>query len=140
VIARYTRPEIGAVWTQQAKLESWLEVELAATEAWAEEGVVPAEAAAAAAARTHALAHPWAEELPEKLLHILGHFSRSLICLGTRGHGYMDNGRSDARGQRFHGSVEVEERPDTVVIERGSVGGCGCSAGHCWLHAFIGCD
>jgi adenylosuccinate lyase len=45
VIPRYTRPEIGAVWTAQAKLESWLEVELAATEAWAEEGVVPAEAA-----------------------------------------------------------------------------------------------
>ena len=47
MIARYTRPEIGAVWTQQAKLESWLEVELAATDAWAAEGVVPAEAAAA---------------------------------------------------------------------------------------------
>jgi adenylosuccinate lyase len=45
VIPRYTRPEIGAVWTQQAKLESWLEVELAATEAWAAEGVVPADAA-----------------------------------------------------------------------------------------------
>ena len=41
VIPRYTRPEIGAVWTPQAKLESWLEVELAATEAWAAEGVVP---------------------------------------------------------------------------------------------------
>jgi len=50
VIARYTRPEIGAVWTQQAKLESWLAVELAATEAWAEEGVVPGEVAAAARA------------------------------------------------------------------------------------------
>jgi adenylosuccinate lyase len=45
VIPRYTRPEIGAVWTQQAKLESWLEVELAATEAWAAEGVVPEDAA-----------------------------------------------------------------------------------------------
>jgi adenylosuccinate lyase len=45
VIPRYTRPEIGAVWTPQAKLESWLEVELAATEAWAAEGVVPAAAA-----------------------------------------------------------------------------------------------
>src|SRR4029077_877035 len=29
VIPRYTRPEIGAVWTPQAKLDSWLEVELA---------------------------------------------------------------------------------------------------------------
>jgi adenylosuccinate lyase len=45
VIPRYTRPEIGAVWTPQAKMESWLEVELAATEAWAAEGVVPAGAA-----------------------------------------------------------------------------------------------
>jgi len=32
MIPRYTRPAIGAVWTQQAKLETWLRVELAATE------------------------------------------------------------------------------------------------------------
>ncbi len=47
MIPRYTREEIGAVWTQQRRMESWLEVELAATEAWAEEGVVPKEAAKA---------------------------------------------------------------------------------------------
>jgi adenylosuccinate lyase len=47
VIPRYTRDEIGAVWTQQRKLETWLEVELAATDAWADQGVVPAEDAAA---------------------------------------------------------------------------------------------
>jgi len=46
VISRYTRPEIGAVWTPEAKLQSWLEVELAATDAWAAEGMVPPEAAA----------------------------------------------------------------------------------------------
>ncbi len=51
MIPRYTRPELGAVWTPQAKMETWLEVELAATEAWAEEGVVPGEAAAAARER-----------------------------------------------------------------------------------------
>jgi adenylosuccinate lyase len=51
VIPRYTRPEIGAVWTPQAKMESWLEVELAATEAWAAEGVVPPEAAEQARAK-----------------------------------------------------------------------------------------
>jgi adenylosuccinate lyase len=51
VIPRYTRPEIGAVWTPQAKLESWLEVELAATEAWAAEGAVPREAAEEARAK-----------------------------------------------------------------------------------------
>ncbi|HEX2360288.1 MAG TPA: adenylosuccinate lyase [Solirubrobacterales bacterium] len=47
MIPRYTRDEIGAVWTQQRKLETWLEVELAATDAWADQGVVPAEDAAA---------------------------------------------------------------------------------------------
>jgi adenylosuccinate lyase len=50
VIPRYTRPEIGAVWSPQRKFECWLEVELAATEAWAEEGAVPREAAEAARA------------------------------------------------------------------------------------------
>jgi adenylosuccinate lyase len=47
VIPRYTREEIGAVWTQQRRMETWLNVELAATDAWAAEGVVPEEAARA---------------------------------------------------------------------------------------------
>jgi len=50
MIPRYTRSAIGEVWSAQRKLECWLEVELAATEAWAEEGVVPREAAEAARA------------------------------------------------------------------------------------------
>ena len=51
MIARYTRQQMGAVWTQQRTLESWLTVELAATDAWAEEGVVPREAAEACRSR-----------------------------------------------------------------------------------------
>jgi adenylosuccinate lyase len=51
LISRYTRPELGKAWSQQRKLECWLEVELAATEAWAEEGVVPREAAEACRAK-----------------------------------------------------------------------------------------
>jgi adenylosuccinate lyase len=47
VIARYTRPEIGAVWTDERRMAGWLEVELAATDAWAAEDAVPAAAAAA---------------------------------------------------------------------------------------------
>jgi adenylosuccinate lyase len=47
VIPRYTRDAIGAVWSQQRRMETWLEVELAATDAWAAEGVVPEEAARA---------------------------------------------------------------------------------------------
>jgi adenylosuccinate lyase len=47
VIPRYTRPEIGAVWTAERRMQRWLEVELAATEALAGEGVVPEDAARA---------------------------------------------------------------------------------------------
>ena len=47
MISRYTRQEMGVVWTAERRLARWLEVELAATEAWAAEGVVPPEAARA---------------------------------------------------------------------------------------------
>ena len=47
MIPRYTREEIGAVWTQRHRMETWLAVELAATDALAAEGVVPEEAARA---------------------------------------------------------------------------------------------
>jgi adenylosuccinate lyase len=47
MIERYTRPEMGAVWTDERRMQGWLEVELAATDALAGEGRVPAEAAAA---------------------------------------------------------------------------------------------
>ncbi len=47
MIARYTRPEIGAVWTDERRLERWLDVELAALDGWAALGVVPLDAVAA---------------------------------------------------------------------------------------------
>jgi len=46
LIARYTRSEMGRVWSDQNKFEKWLAVELAATETLAEAGIVPREAAA----------------------------------------------------------------------------------------------
>jgi len=52
VIPRYTRPEMGRIWSDENKFQQWLEVELAAAEALAEMGVVPAEAARAL--RAHA--------------------------------------------------------------------------------------
>ncbi len=45
MIARYTRPEMGHIWSEENKYACWLEVELAASEALAELGVVPADAA-----------------------------------------------------------------------------------------------
>jgi len=46
MIDRYTRPEMGRIWNENTKYQKWLEVELAASEALAELGEVPAEAAA----------------------------------------------------------------------------------------------
>jgi adenylosuccinate lyase len=43
VIERYTLPEIGAVWTEEAKYRAWLEVELAVCRARAQLGEIPAE-------------------------------------------------------------------------------------------------
>src|SRR5436305_1586472 len=47
MISRYTRPEMGRIWSDQYKYECWLAVELAASEALAEMGEVRPEAAAA---------------------------------------------------------------------------------------------
>ena len=52
MIARYTRPEMGRIWSDQNRFQQWLEVELAASEALASLGVVPQEAAASL--RAHA--------------------------------------------------------------------------------------
>ena len=42
MIPRYTRPEMGAIWSDQRRFETWLDVELAATDALSTAGVVPA--------------------------------------------------------------------------------------------------
>ena len=46
MIERYTRPEMGALFTDQKKFETWLAIEIAVLEALAERGDVPAEAVA----------------------------------------------------------------------------------------------
>ncbi|MDQ0414948.1 adenylosuccinate lyase [Mesobacillus stamsii] len=43
MIDRYTRPEMGAIWTEENRFKAWLEVEILACEAWAELGEIPKE-------------------------------------------------------------------------------------------------
>jgi adenylosuccinate lyase len=45
MIERYTRLEMGRIWSEESKYQAWLEVELASAEALSETGQVPAEAA-----------------------------------------------------------------------------------------------
>lgn len=43
MIDRYTRPEMGSIWTEENRFKAWLEVEILACEAWAELGEIPKE-------------------------------------------------------------------------------------------------
>lgn len=51
MIARYTRPEMGALWQPEVRFQKMLEVEMAVAEAQAERGLIPASAAAAIRSR-----------------------------------------------------------------------------------------
>jgi adenylosuccinate lyase len=51
MIERYTRPQMGVIWSPENRYKKFLEVEILASEAWAELGVVPLEAAALIAAK-----------------------------------------------------------------------------------------
>lgn len=44
MIERYTRPEMGQIWTLKSRYEAWLAVEIAVCEAWAGQGKIPAKA------------------------------------------------------------------------------------------------
>jgi adenylosuccinate lyase len=86
VIARYSRPAMAGVWSEQRKLERWLEVELAALDAWAELGRVPAEAAREVHARAQAPTPERVGEIEERTNHDVAAFVDAVIeQLGEHG-------------------------------------------------------
>jgi len=68
MIARYTRPEMGRLWTDGHKYETWLRVEIAACNAQAKLGVIPRDAADRIAANAACDADR-IEELDRELNH-----------------------------------------------------------------------
>ncbi len=44
MIERYTRPEMGAIWTDENRFQKWLDVEIAVCEVHADMGAIPSEA------------------------------------------------------------------------------------------------
>jgi adenylosuccinate lyase len=68
MIPRYTRPEMAAVWSDDAKLTKWLAVELAVCDAYARRGTVPAEAVARIRARARIDARR-VEEIEARVRH-----------------------------------------------------------------------
>jgi adenylosuccinate lyase len=45
MISRYTHPDMGRIWSEERRFETWLQVEIAAAEAMAAAGIIPEEAA-----------------------------------------------------------------------------------------------
>jgi adenylosuccinate lyase len=77
MIPRYTRPALAELWSEQNKYDIWFDVELAAVEGWAKEGVVPEEAAAEI--RDNAVVDvDRAKEIEKVTLHDIAAFVQSL--------------------------------------------------------------
>ncbi|HET9675667.1 MAG TPA: adenylosuccinate lyase [Gaiellaceae bacterium] len=74
MIARYSRPAMAGAWSEQRKLERWLEVELAALDAWAEVGRVPKEAADAIRASAKAPTPERVRKIEERTQHDVAAF------------------------------------------------------------------
>ncbi len=74
VIPRYSRPEMARVWSEERKLELWLDVELAALDAWAELGVVPSESTARIRATAAAPSPERVAEIEKRTNHDLAAF------------------------------------------------------------------
>lgn len=75
MIDRYSRAKMAALWSKENRFQKWLDVEILATEAWAELGVVPREAAVAL--RKNARFHVQRiEEIEEQTRHDVVAFTR----------------------------------------------------------------
>ena len=86
MIERYTLPEMGEIWTDNYKLKTWLQVEIAVCEAQAELGYIPAEAVEEIKAK--------ADFDPERVLEIEAEVRHDVIAFLTNVNEYVgDAGR-----------------------------------------------
>jgi adenylosuccinate lyase len=76
VIPRYTRPDMGRVWSDEHRMQLWLNVELAVCEAWTEMGVIPEEDMAAI--RTASVQAERSAELFTQTHHDMIAFTRAI--------------------------------------------------------------
>ncbi len=79
MISRYTRPAMGVLWTEEKKLSKWLEVELAATDALADCGQIPREAADQLRAQARAPSAGRVAELEREVRHDIIAFTLAVV-------------------------------------------------------------
>ena len=111
MISRYSRPEMARIWSDEGKLERWLEVELAALDGWAETGVVPAEAAEEIRSKAVAPSPERVEEIERKTHHDLAAFVDAVA------------GELGPAGRWFHYGLTSSDVVDTALaLQLGAAG------------------
>lgn len=102
VIERYTLPEMGELWTDTYKLQTWLRVEIAVCEAQAELGYIPAEAAEEIKAK--------ASFDPQRVLEIESEVRHDMIAFLTNVNEYVGNA-----GRYIHLGLTSSDVLDTAL-------------------------
>ena len=111
MISRYSRPEMARIWSDEGKLERWLEVELAALDGWAETGVVPAEAASEIRSRATVPTPERVAEIEQKTHHDVAAFVDAVA------------GDLGPAGRWFHYGLTSSDVVDTALaLQMGAAG------------------
>ncbi|HVR77099.1 MAG TPA: adenylosuccinate lyase [Acidimicrobiia bacterium] len=115
VIERYTLPEMGRIWSDQRKLEAWMEVESLALEAWNTLGRVPDGVAEA----TRAARCPTAEEVAERE-EVTNHDLAAFVDLlgdaaGSAAAGWVHYGLTSSDVLDTAGGVVLREAADLLL-------------------------
>src|SRR6202521_3322072 len=116
MIPRYTRPEMGRIFSDENRFAQWLEVELAAAEALAETGEVPMEAAGAL--RRHAgLALGRSDQMEREVKHDVIAFPTAVAEKMAAA------GQADASRWLHYGltSSDVVDTAQALVLQQASV-------------------
>jgi adenylosuccinate lyase len=103
VIARYSRPEMTGIWSEESKFARWFEVELAALDGWAELGSIPA--SDVAAIRAHA--HPPSPERVSEIERVTDHDTAAFVDAVAEQLG--------AEGRWFHYGLTSSDVVDTAL-------------------------
>ncbi len=106
MIARYTRPAMGAIWTEENKYRCWLKVEAAASTVLAEDGVIP-EAAAAAIATKATVSAVRVAEIEAEVKHDVIAFTTT-VAESLKGQGF------DAESRWLHYGLTSNDIVDTA--------------------------
>jgi adenylosuccinate lyase len=102
LLERYTLPEMGSLWTEAYKYKTWLQVEVAACEAQAELGTIPAQAVAEIKAK--------ADFDPQRILEIEATVKHDVIAFLTNVNEYV----GDA-GRYIHVGMTSSDVLDTAL-------------------------